>query len=137
MDPGTAIAVGDISAKALSVIWKYYSDVKDAKVDIEHLVEEIQGLQKVLESVRKLLEDRSIAERIPTSVPLLKGTKSFQSDMEALTTRLDRNKGTRAMRRVGIRALKWPLKKKEVNEFVTKLQRYKETLNLAFILDQT
>lgn len=137
MDPGTAIAVGEVSTKVLSIIWKYYSDVKDAKDDIEYLANEIKDLQNVLENVRKLLEDRSIAERMPISLPMLETTKQLKLDMEALGTRLDRSKGTRTMHRVGLRALKWSLKKQQVNEFVTKLQRYKATLNLAFVADQT
>lgn len=137
MDPGTAIAVGELSAKALSVIWKYYSDVKDAKGDIENLVDEIQDLHKVLKSVRKLLEDQSSAEITATSGSLLENTKSFQSDMEAFVTRLDPNRGDKVMHPFGLRALQWPLKKKEVDKFVGKLQRYKATLNLAFVADQT
>ena len=137
MDPGTVIAVGEVSSKVLSIIWNYYSDVKDAKDDIKYLANEIKDFQNVLENVQKLLEDRSIAERMPTSLPLLETTKQMKVDMEALGTRLDQSKGTRTMRRVGLRALKWPLKKQEVNEFVTKLQRYKATLNLAFVADQT
>ena len=137
MDPGTAIAVGEISAKALSTMWKYYSDVKDAKDDIEFLANEIKDFQNVLETVRTLLEDGSIAEKIPASLPLLKTTKALGIDMEALCAQLNPSKGTKTMRRAGLRALKWPLKKKEVCEFVTKLQRYKSTLNLAFLADQT
>ncbi len=137
MDPGTAIAVGEVSTKVLSIIWKYYSDVKDAKDDIEYLANEIKDLKNVLGNVRKLLEDRSITERMPISLPMLETTKQLKLEMEALGTRLDRSKGTRTMHRVGLRALKWPLKKQQVNEFVTKLQRYKATLNLAFVADQT
>ena len=37
MDPGTILAVAELSAKTLSIIAKYYWDVKNAKADIERL----------------------------------------------------------------------------------------------------
>ena len=47
MDPGTAFTVVQITTSVLSTILKYYSDVKNAKRDIERLEDEIRVIRKI------------------------------------------------------------------------------------------
>lgn len=136
MDPGTAIAVIDLSAKVLSLISKYYSDVKHAKSDIERLSSEIHGLNVVFQKVQELIQKSSLAKNLPTSASLKQPTEQALIDVKELESKLDPGTGGKMMRRVGKRALKWPLAKKEVNDWVAKLERHKTLINLALTTDQ-
>ena len=41
------------------------------------------------------------------------------------------------MRKMGLRALKWPLKRTEMEAIIQNLERYKSSFNLSLQLDQT
>ena len=45
-------------------------------------------------------------------------------------------KEKRAMKRLGLRALAWPIKQKQVKEIVSDLQGYKSTFTLSLNIDQ-
>lgn len=136
MDPGTAIAVSELSMKILSLISKYYSDVKHAKSDIERLASEVQGLNTVFQNIQGLTQKSSLATNFPTSASLNGTTKQALIDIEGLERRLDPGNGAKIMSRFGKRALKWPIAKKEVNDWVAKLERHKTLLDLALTTDQ-
>ena len=134
MDPGTAIAVAEISAKVLSTIWKYYSEVKDAKSNVTRLATEVQDFHNVMQKFLGLLQKDSMDAKLPVSASLIKSIEQSLSDIKKLESKLD--PGPNAMKRVGKRALKWPFTKKEVDEWVSKFQRSKGTLSLAMDVDQ-
>ena len=136
MDPGTALAVTQISAKVISTISKYYSDVKDAKNDIMQLSTEVEDLGNTVSKVEDLLSGGE-SEDLPVATQLLPTLESSQKELELLEKRLNPGRGDKMMRRVGKRALKWPFSKKEVEECIDKLQRFKATLTLALVTDQT
>ena len=135
MDPGTALAVGQVSGSVLKIIWKYYGDVKDAKSDIQSLANELKDFQNVALEVQKLLQKRGANADLPTSSDLTQTLKQSLLDVQDLELKLDPGTGDKLMKRVGRRALKWPFTKMEVVEWVSKLQRFKSTLNLALNAD--
>lgn len=136
MDPGTAIAVGELSLKVISLISKYYSDVKNAKSDIERLDREIRDLHAVFQKTQELTQKSSLAETFSVSASLRGTSEQALVDVKGLESKLDPGPGARLMRRVGKRALKWPFEKKEVNGWIAKFERHKTTLNLALTADQ-
>ena len=137
MEAGTAIAVGQVSAKALSTIWKYYSDVKDAKDMIQSLVNELQDLQNVALKVQHLMKQASQNKDMPTIITLSHTLEQSLSTVKNLEDKLNPEASNKAMKRVGKRALKWPFQKKEVEEWTARLQSFKLTLSLAIATDQT
>ncbi|KAL8966803.1 MAG: hypothetical protein Q9197_005783 [Variospora fuerteventurae] len=134
MEPGTAIAIGQVSAKVVSIIWKYYSDVKDAESNITFLANEIQDFRNVVQSLQDLLQRSS---KVSVSAALETTITQALTDINSLETKLDPGTRAKAMRRLGKRALKWPFTKKEVDEWVVRFQRFKATVNLALNTDQT
>ncbi|KAL8964880.1 MAG: hypothetical protein Q9183_004159 [Haloplaca sp. 2 TL-2023] len=128
MDPGTAIAVTTLSSKVLSIIWKYSSDVKNAKSDIISLRDEIQTFDDVLKSVQDVLKK---SPRLTLPASLRTALDQAQKDLESLENQLDPGKKAKWMSRVGKRALTWPLAKKEVESWIARFQRLKATINLA------
>ena len=57
--------------------------------------------------------------------------------LQTLNNKLELSTGRKAMRRIGIRALKWPFKSGEIDTVIKKLERYKQTASLALQVDQT
>lgn len=137
MELGTAIAVEQVCAKVLSIIWKYYSEVKDAKSNVTHLANEIRDFHDVMHKIQELFQRDSMVAKVPTSASLTPTIEQCLLDIKMLESKLDPGTGAKVMKRVGKRALKWPFTKKEVDEWVVKFQRLKETVNLALNADQT
>ena len=134
MDPGTILAVAELSAKALSVIAKYYLNVKNAKADIERLLNEIKGFHNVLQKVQELVQSPG-STRLPTSSLLAEAVQQSLIDITTLIDKLHPGKIKRIKQR--FRLLTWPLTSKEVDDCITKLERYKTKINLALSVDQT
>ena len=59
MDPGTIIAVVELSAKLLSVIGKYYTEVKNARDEIFRLTHELETSKEVLQRLLNFLQGRN------------------------------------------------------------------------------
>lgn len=135
MDPGTALAVVQIAAKALSLIAEYYSDVKNAKEDVERLRNEILAFQNVVQKLLELI-GRQDAKRLPTSTQIVTAIKDSQKDLGALEQKLSPSKKKKAMKRMGFRALAWPFTSKEVEKYIANLERHKATFTLALNTDQ-
>ena len=54
---------------------------------------------------------------------LVDSVDGYTSELVQLQNRLDPGKARKAMRRFGIRALKWPFDSKEVSDIVSNLER--------------
>lgn len=165
MDPGTAIAVVDISAKIISIITKYYTGVKNAKAEVQQLFDEMTSFHGTLGKVQQLVESRG-SSKLPASAAtataveqslrysrLYKWESSTRiavdcfthnansdwcySELVELENRSNPTKRGKMMGRVGMRALAWPLTRKQADDCITKLERHKATLSVALNTDQT
>ncbi|KAL9037961.1 MAG: hypothetical protein Q9180_003421 [Flavoplaca navasiana] len=134
MDPGTAVAVGTLSAKVLSILWKYYKDVKDAQHDIKLLANELEYSHDLMQKFGTMAKG---TPRLPMAASLYTTIDQALLELKTLEKKLDPGVGAKAMRRLGKRALKWPFAKGEVEQWVTRFQRLKETASLALNIDQT
>ena len=134
MDPGTILAVITTCATILSHITGYYSNVKSAKQDRERLYKEVESLRHVLKNVHNLAEGPN-ASKVPVLSSYMK--ESCSLDIEYLETKLDPGKRGKVMKKLGIRALKWPFDKKEMDECINRVERHKNTISAAVGMDQT
>ena len=135
MDPGTILAVIEISGTVLGKIWKYYSDVKDAKEDIDRLAHEVNNTLKICQQLQQLV--RSSPGKLPTSASLDKSLNQALSDVQDIEKKLEPGTRHRLQSMVKTKLLKWPLDKKEVNEVVGRLESFKSAATAALTLDQT
>lgn len=136
MDPGTILAVVSISGTVIGKIWKYYSDVEDAKEEIERLRLEVEGTRKIIQQLVELVQSAP-AGRLNT-LPSLDGSiKQTRLDLERLDKKLEPGKRHRFMSKVNFKVLTWPLKKEETHDCISRLQRFKSTVAVALGVDQT
>jgi len=130
------IAVVEASAKIASICVQYSHAVKHAKSDIERLRGEVEGFTALLREVEQLLGGPNKAQ-FSTSQKLHKTLKDCLSELTKLEEKLSPGRRQKAMSRLGVRALKWPLERNEVNKVIDDLERYKQTVSLALQVDQT
>jgi hypothetical protein len=62
----SVIAVIDISAKIVSLCFRYSMAVKDAKDDIEHVQRKLSDITHILEQIKQLLNSQD-KTRLPTT----------------------------------------------------------------------
>lgn len=129
-------AIVDISAKVAQLCFQYADAVKDAKKDIDHLQNAITDIKNVLEEVKQLLDDQDKA-RLPTMHKLSRSLEECRQRLQRLEAQLEPGKTRKAMRRFGVRALKWPFTSKQVEKTIVCLNEYKHTFSLALQVDQT
>ena len=132
----SVIAVVELSARVASLCLQYSLAVKDAKNHITRLQGEVKSLEDVLGEVKQLLDGPDGA-KLSGSQKLFKALNDCLSQLKTLDKRLKPGKSRKAMSRIGVRALKWPFKSKEVDKVVMELERCKQTISLALQVDQT
>src|SRR5258705_3869715 len=129
----SVIAVVKIAGKVWSICWKYYSDAKEAKSDIERLMGTIQTMQTVFQQVEGLAKGPR-AIKLHASNPLI---EELNQEFEILEKLLEPSNNPRSiMRRAFRQGLKWPLKKGEVEKTLHLLERLKTTLIITMNCDQ-
>ncbi|KAF4545816.1 Vegetative incompatibility protein HET-E-1 [Lasiodiplodia theobromae] len=148
MDPGTGLAVFDLSVKVAKLCWEYYRKVKNAKSDIERLKEEVDRLKAPLEAAEKLLKSPN-GQRLQAAQSLLSALQGCEAQLKELETKLKtkledtlkHGKIYKAMRkiirRLGLSALKWPLESKDVDAIIATLEKHRNELSYALQIDQT
>ena len=133
----SVIAVVDIAGKVLFLCFKYYSDVKDAKTDIDRLCNEIKAVREVFQNVQELAKGPQAAKLLASRCLIEKIPSRLKEEFERLEDRLNPGKTKKAMQHFGLRALKWPLTSQDIDKTVQVLERYKATLNTALTADIT
>ncbi|KAE8392508.1 hypothetical protein BDV23DRAFT_181443 [Aspergillus alliaceus] len=121
--------------KPREALWRI-REVNDARDEILMLQRAIIGLQGTLQDLLQFLQSNN-GKSLSTSLRLVSSITDCHSDLQALEASLDPGKGKRFMRKVGLRALEWPLKRIEVEGVAKNLQRYKSSFLLLLQVDQT
>ncbi|KAH7124365.1 hypothetical protein EDB81DRAFT_731294 [Dactylonectria macrodidyma] len=132
----SVIAIIDLSAKVAVLCLQYSTAVGNARADITHLRSRLDDLGTTLQGVQHLLDNRN-NQALATSRKLVDSIDGCTSELVQLQSRLDPGKARKAMRRFGLRALKWPFDSKEVSDIVSNLERYERTITLGLQIDQT
>ncbi|KFZ22424.1 hypothetical protein V502_02884, partial [Pseudogymnoascus sp. VKM F-4520 (FW-2644)] len=129
------ITVIDLSAKVASWCSEYYANVKDARDDIERLQRETQGLKATLERVQSLCDGPN-GVKLQKSQSLREAVKDCTKQLDQLETKLEPRTTNKLMSRYGMRALRWPLKSKEVDGIMKKLGNCKDNISFSLQVDQ-
>lgn len=129
------IAIIQLTGSIVNICRGYIQEVKDARDDIITLQQTVAGLEAILQKLKEIPHDSR--ERKLSTSSLVDNISDCFSCLEALEEKIDLGRGKRMMKRLGIRALKWPLKRKEVDRIITNLERYKSFFTLSLQVDQT
>ncbi|KAF8532232.1 hypothetical protein JB92DRAFT_3103962 [Gautieria morchelliformis] len=126
------IAVLQLTAATISACYSYGNGVKNATRDKERTIDQLFGLQKVLETIRRLVghDETVAASRLPVLNEVI---PRCRAELDSLNSKLERDLG----RKGRIQAFIWPLKESEVNKTLEKLGKLQDLLTAAMDLDQT
>jgi hypothetical protein len=130
------ISVVELSAKVASLCFEYYTNVKNARDDIARFRREADGLKVVLKQVQSLLNGPNSA-KLEASRTLRNGVDDCFSQLADLEAKLESGRRHQVMRRLGVRALKWPFKNEEVEGIMKDLGRCKDMISLGLQVDRT
>lgn len=131
----SVIAVVQLAGSLVRLCRNYIKEVKGARNEIFALQQGIAGLQETLLSLHTFLQSNN-GRTLPTSSRIISNVADCLSDLRDLGARLDPGKGKQLMRKVGFRALKWPMERAEVEGFLERLERYKSSFLLSLHVDQ-
>ncbi|KFY92530.1 hypothetical protein V498_04889 [Pseudogymnoascus sp. VKM F-4517 (FW-2822)] len=131
----SVITVIDLSAKVASWCSEYYANVQNARDDIERLQREAQGLKATLERVQSLCDSPN-GVKLQESQSLREAVKDCKKQLDQLETKLEPRTTNKLMSRYGMRALRWPLKSKEVDGIMKKLGNCKDNISFSLQVDQ-
>ncbi|KAH7146859.1 hypothetical protein B0J13DRAFT_318103 [Dactylonectria estremocensis] len=121
---GSVIAIIELSAKVSALCLDYSTAVSNARADITRLRSRLDSLGVTFRAVQKLL-DGPDGHTLQTSRELVDSLQGCTTVLDQVQRRLDPDKAGKAMRRFGLRALKWPLDSKEVSDILSRLERHK------------
>ncbi|KAI8710369.1 hypothetical protein NCS52_01581900 [Fusarium sp. LHS14.1] len=132
----SVIAIIDLSAKVAKLCSDYSTAVGNARADITRLQSQLGNLGECLQGARRLLNDPN-NQSLATSRKLVDSVDGCTSELVQVQNRLDPGKARKAMRRFGLRALRWPFDSKEVSGIISNLERYCQTIMWCLQIDQT
>lgn len=132
---GSVIAVIQLTGTLVKLCGGYIQQVKHAREEILTLQRAITGLQGTLQDLQSLVESND-RKNLPTSSRLVSNITDCLSDLRALETTLEPKKNKTLMRKVGWRALKWPLKRADMESVIESIERYKSSFLLSLQVDQ-
>jgi SMC interacting uncharacterized protein involved in chromosome segregation len=132
----SVIAVIQVTGSLVKLCGGYIQEVRNAREEILTLQRAITSLQDTIQDLQNNLQENK-AKGLHTSSRLPSDITACLSDLQALEARLDPGKGKTLMRKIGLRALKWPLKRTEVEGLTQNLERYKSSFLLSLQVDQT
>jgi Fungal N-terminal domain of STAND proteins len=143
MDPITAVGLvasvaqlADLTRIVFLSFYQYYREVKNAPAQSKNLRDELQVISELLDSLKTVVSAPIAPSQAKiTDEPVLRKLEQpiaqFERFLKELQTRVS------AQRVVGIRRFKWPFSKKENQELLEEIGRYKETFTWALNLYQT
>jgi hypothetical protein len=131
----SVIAVIQLTGSLVKLCGGYIQEVKDARDEISTLQRAIAGLQGTLQDLQEFLQSND-GNALPTSSQLGSNIADCLSHLRDLEERLDPGKAKKLMKRFGVRALKWPLKRREVQGVIQNLEKYKSSFLLSLQVDQ-
>ena len=132
MDPAAIVALAEVSGALICLGWEYFSKVKSAKEDIKRLITEVTTFQNALDGIQKMLQV-SDASILPASNSLSKSASTCLSQLKDVENTLD--EAMKKSRWGPFRSLKWPFTSKEVDQIISDLERYKNTISLRLETD--
>lgn len=131
----SVIAVIQLTGSLVKLCGGYIQEVKDARDEILSLQRAIEGIKGTLQDLQKSLQSDD-GKTLPTSSRLPNNITDCLSDLRALEAKLDLGKGKKLMRKVGLRALRWPLKRADMESMIQNLERYKSSFIFSLQVDQ-
>jgi hypothetical protein len=133
---GTAVGITSLGIQIFQILYTYYSQHKGFHDDIDKLLQQVEGLQGILESLRQVKERFQIADHAPSS-QLHLALEACEATLRQLKHMADKCSTTKQaadmqsrIRNARKRPI-WPYKKDTLSDMQAVLGRFQDNLSLA------
>jgi len=130
------IAVIQLTGSIVKICGSYIQEVKVARREIISFQQQVAELAEIFEKLSELPQKHN-GTKLATSQRLVNDTTQCFAMLGVLRKKIDPGAKRKAMSRLGLRAMKWPLKRAEVDKVMMDLERYKSLFTLSLLMDQT
>lgn len=132
----SVIAVVDISIKIVTICSQYYKAVAGARDDVQRLQTQVIGLQTTLNRARDVIESPK-STSLTVSREFSTHLDGCWVTLQGLLDKLEPKKKRNVMHKFGLRALKWPFNRKEMEATMSALEQYQRRMMDSLQIDQT
>jgi hypothetical protein len=133
---GTAVGITSLEIQTFQILYTYYSQYKGFHDDIDKVLQQVEGLQGILESLRQIKERFEIADHEPSS-QLHLALEACEATLRQLKYMADKCNNTKQAAdtqgriRNARKRLLWPYKKDTLSGMQAMLGRFQDNLSLA------
>lgn len=131
----SVISVIQLAGSIVKICGEYVNKVKVARKDIVNLQQETNALTGVLTALKQLLEGPN-GSKLAVSRSLFDDLERCISTLANLKKVIEPRTTQKPMKIFGLRALKWPLKRAEVDASINDIRRYRSLFSLALQVDE-
>ena len=132
----SVIAVIEISGRVANLCYKYIKGVKNAQDDVNRVLREVNLLIETTNGLKEMLAGSS-GDRLRTSQKIRDALDPALAQIVKLENDLHLSSRRQAFKKLGVAALTWPLKSKDVAKVTEELNRSTQAISLALQVDQT
>jgi len=133
MDPVTALGVAAAASqfaeqvlKLSDYLYDLFKSINNAPKQSRELRQEALLLSDVLANLRSLLSSEKQTASLPKASPSAELVKEFEETIAEIAKRVEIKDGEISWKRLG-----WPFNQKENEKYLSKLERYKSSFQLA------
>jgi hypothetical protein len=131
----SVISVIQLTGSIVKICGGYIQEMKEARGEIISLQQHVAGLTGILEKLLELF-CRTPGTEPSTAQTMVNATTECLAMLGVLKKKIDPGGKGKAMSKLGLRALKWPLKRAEVDKVIRDIERYKSLFTLSLQVDQ-
>ena len=128
------IAVVEISAKVAGLCYRYSQEVANAEIGHRTPRKPCSATSHTFKELQKALDGQH-GDKLRATQHLRVDIDSCYSNMYNLEEKLKMGKGRKAMHRVGLRALSWPLTRSDTDKAIERITASQEIVKLALQID--
>lgn len=133
---GTAVGITSLGIQTCQILYNYYSKYKGYRKDIDNVLQQVEGLQGILESLRYVKERFEIDNHAPSSQVHI-ALKACEDALTRLKTMADKcnttrkTEGIQSRLRDAKKRLIWPYRKETLADMQATMSRFQDNLSLA------
>ncbi|EPE06550.1 nacht and ankyrin domain protein [Ophiostoma piceae UAMH 11346] len=129
------IAVVQITERVLTLCHEYIKGVKNAAVEIQNTESELKTLQSILKRATELYTGPH-KDKLEIPQSLVTALAACLSDIDKIKVKLEGDSKPARLSRI-FQQLKWPMRRKEFEEFILVLQKHQANVSANLGIDQT
>jgi hypothetical protein len=133
---GTAVGITSLGIQTCQILYRYYSDAKGFRSDIDNVLRQVEGLQGILESLSQVkerieIDNHALSSQLHLALQACQGALDELKQTAESCSTTPQSGGIQARLRGTGKRLLWPYNKETVAGLQTNLSKFQDNLHLA------